>query len=206
MQPGLFLLIAGVYVLLLALGTYVGYRWGKQKSLTSARRWFGALIGFLVVFLPIFWDALPTLAAHRWYCQKEAGVHVYKTIDQWKKENSGSTETIVPASGPARITRIGDAVSYDLNSRFRSETRSEPRSLGIRMRDERIVDAKTGEVVARWLDFNTGIRNVGARGIRSFRDIKFWMDRDYCIQDREASGLNRFAAIAEQIKALGDTK
>ena len=49
------------------------------------------------------------------------------------------------------------------------------------MRDERIVDVETGEVLARYVDFDTDIlgveRGTAARGLR---DYKFWLVTGSC--------------------------
>jgi hypothetical protein len=160
------------------------------------------LAGFLLVFLPVFWDTIPTLAAHRRYCEQEAGFHVYKTVEHWARENPGAKD--VPPTGGAVIFRLpGGGVGYQINSGLRSETKSQRRSWGIHMRNESIVDSNTGEVLFQYLDFNTGITNIFAYGVRSLRDLKTWLKRDHCVADRDKSGLNEFAAMVERAKAIG---
>jgi hypothetical protein len=36
------------------------------------------------MYLIPFWDWLPTVAAHRYYCWKDSGFAVSKTLDQWR--------------------------------------------------------------------------------------------------------------------------
>lgn len=198
-----------VYFGLLAAAAYLGYRWARRRNLSMARVRLAALAGFLIVFLPVAWDTVPTLVTYEWYCRKEAGFHNYKTIDQWKRENPGAIEAIQAAQarqGGASPPRAGAGMQYEINSRFRRETRSETRAWGIKTRDERLVDSKTQEVIARFLDFGTDVSGFGPRGIRSFRDLKFWMRRTYCVADRDASGLNDFAAVVNQVSAMGATR
>jgi len=42
----------------------------------------------------VFWDLIPTLAMHKYYCANEAGFWVYKTPEQWVKENPGVAKTL----------------------------------------------------------------------------------------------------------------
>ena len=95
-------------------------------------------------------------------------------------------------------------IGYHINSRFINETRTQPRAWGIKTRDLRLVDLKTGEVLARFLDFDTAISDRMAHGIRSLRDIKFWINRNRCVASRDASGLDAFVAVVDQAKAMGD--
>lgn len=80
-------------VIILALGLYLAIAIGviawavshAKKNGKSAARWgWGAALG---MYLLVFWDWLPTVAAHKYYCSTEAGFWVYKTPEQWKAEN-----------------------------------------------------------------------------------------------------------------------
>ena len=110
---GLIVLVAmALYLSLLVWATRRGWRWGIEKrGWTGKRRWFGAAIGFLIVYLPVFWDWIPTMAVHQYYCAKESGFWVYKTLEQWKQENPGVMETLVANKGEPS-SRQGDMVNY----------------------------------------------------------------------------------------------
>ncbi len=69
------------------------------------------LIPALVMYSIVFWDWLPTVAVHQYYCAKESGFWVYKTLDQWKAENPGVMESLVANKG-AISTRQGDMENY----------------------------------------------------------------------------------------------
>lgn len=86
-----FLLALGIYLLV----SYLVVRWAirhARKNGKSAKLWgFGA--GFVMYNL-VFWDWIPTVAVHQYYCAKESGFWVYKTLDQWKAENPGVMEEL----------------------------------------------------------------------------------------------------------------
>jgi len=89
------LVVMVLYLSLLFWATKSGWRWGiKKKGWTGKKRYLGAMIGFLIVYLPVFWDWLPTVALHQYYCSKESGFWIYKTLNQWKDENPGVIENL----------------------------------------------------------------------------------------------------------------
>ena len=90
---GFVIVVVGAAYLLISIGVVVGTVSYARKHGRSVKRWgWGAA---LVMWLIPFWDWLPTVAAHQYYCATESGFWVYKTLDQWKKENPGVAETLV---------------------------------------------------------------------------------------------------------------
>jgi predicted PurR-regulated permease PerM len=93
---GLLVLVVGaIYLAVLVFVTRAAYRWASRKGLPKSRRILTVAGGFLLVYLPVFWDHIPTLIMHKYYCEKEAGFWVYKTLEQWKTENPGVIEGLV---------------------------------------------------------------------------------------------------------------
>lgn len=137
------------------------------------------------MYLIPFWDWLPTVATHQYYCATEAGFWVYKTPEQWRKENPGVMEGLVANKG-APSTRQGDMQNYTdtyfVNQRFNLIVKNNGQFLFNRWRHEReIVDTKTHTVLARYVDFSTSQeqRQAGWSG------WKFWLDSRNCIADRD---------------------
>jgi len=56
-------------------------------------RLWGFLGGFLMYNL-LFFDLIPVHAVHYYECKTEGGLTVYKTIEEWKRENPGVAETL----------------------------------------------------------------------------------------------------------------
>lgn len=136
--------------------------------------------GGLAVYLPVFWDHIPTVVAHQYYCATEAGFWEYKTVEQWKKENPGVAETLV-ANKNAPSRREGDMQNYTdtyfLNQRFNWVVKHNGKFLFNRWRHEQeVVDSKAGEVLARYTDFSTAQeqRQAGWAG------WKMWLDTRQC--------------------------
>lgn len=62
--------------------------------------WWGVLAAFMMYNL-VFWDWIPTLVMHKYYCATQAGFWVYKTPEQWMKENPEVTAEDLTLLGQA---------------------------------------------------------------------------------------------------------
>jgi hypothetical protein len=179
---GLVVLVVGViYLALLIWATRASYRWAKGKGFSKSRCWASAAGGFLVVYLPVFWDHIPTLISYQYSCAADAGFWEYKTIDQWKRENQGVAETLIAVKGLSPSTRSGDMQNftdtYRLNQRFsRVSRKTGPLPINRWRWDYEIVDTKTGEVLSRSVDFSTGNGFIGGAEL----PMKFWLQLGYC--------------------------
>lgn len=163
-------MVMGVY-LLISLGVVTWAVGHAKKNGKSVKKWgWGAA---LVMFLIPFWDWLPTVAVHQYYCAKDSGFWVYKTLDQWKAENPG---VMLTEDKTTQMRRVGDDENHIdtqvLNQRFRwlREKRQLIPQLPIYAVKHEIEDVNSG-VVARHIDFASG------KG----RDyLKFWMNVPSC--------------------------
>ena len=205
---GLMFLIAGVlYLAALILATWAAYRWAKKRGLSRPKCWLAAGGGFVIVYLPVFWDYIPTVVAHKYYCEKDAGFWVYKTLDQWKKENPGAAETLVANKGaPSRYEPYDDGHgkrnTYLLNQRFNWVVSQQDISslLPIIRIEQQVKDAQKNEVLARYVDFGTGNSvkyTIGPPG-----PLKFWLDSSHC----SSGGLNQDAMRNFRNKFMGAEK
>ena len=200
---GLIVLVVGaIYLVLLVWATRAAYRWAKIKGLSKSRCWVAAAGGFMAVYLPVFWDHLPTLVSYQYSCTVDAGFWEYKTIEQWKKENPGIAETLVAVEGLSPATRQGDMQnytdSYPLNQRFsRVSRKAGPLPINRWRWEYEIVDTKNGEVLARSVDFSTGNGFIGWAN----PPLRIWLQIGYC----EDGGLYaaRQIPIREKWKNLG---
>jgi hypothetical protein len=181
-------LIAGVlYLAALIWATWAAYRWAKRRGLSRPKCWLAAGGGFVIVYLPVFWDYIPTVVAHKYYCEKEAGFWVYKTLAQWKAENFGVLETLSApreTGSPTRHERYDDGhgkkTTYLLNERFNWVVSRQDDSLllPIIRTVQEVRDVKKNELLARYVDFATGNsvkHTVGPPG-----PLKFWLKNSNC--------------------------
>lgn len=188
------LIVFVVYLSLLVWATRRGWRWGiEKKGWAGKKRYLGAGIGFLIVYLPVFWDWLPTVAVQQYYCAKDSGFWVYKTLERWKKENPGVAETLVANKSPVTIEN-----AYVLNQRFNWVIKQERYfPLNYMMREEQqVVDSKTGEILARYVDYSAS----NERRQAGWSGWKLWLDSPHCIGGKmNDSKLYHFFSSAKHI-------
>jgi len=196
--------VIALYFIVLIACTIAGYRIAARRGLSQRKRWLGAGIGFAVIFLPVFWDTIPTLWLHRHYCKTEGGFTVHKTLEQWKTENPGVAQSLVPIPvSQNRLVVSGASQAYQLNQRFGLIVREDLRPLGIRKRHESLVDVKTNTVLAEYTNFSTGISSWPSSGLNSLRDVKIWISRNFCVEDPRESGRLAFGEFWNQAMLLG---
>lgn len=183
---GLTVFGAALLYFLICIGVVRGVSHYARNRGKSAKRWgWGAA---LVMYMLVFWDWIPTVATHQFYCAKDSGFWVYKTLDQWKAENPGVLETLVTNKG-APSTRQGDMDNftdlYFLNQRFNWVVKKTGPLLFSRWRwVQEVVDGKTNEVLARYVDFSTGNGNIGGEP-----EPRFWLHVEHCIDGERNSSL-----------------
>jgi hypothetical protein len=191
--------IAGsmVLYLLLSIGVVVWAIRFAKKSGKSVWRWGGGSL--LVMYLIPFWDWLPTVAAHQYYCAKDSGFWVYETLDQWKAKNPGVMQTLV--ANKVSIKRIGNDEDHVdtqiLNQRFNLITEKHRLAALLPLYGWRseIVDSKDGTVIARYVNFAAG---------KGYDHFKVWMNISYC----EDGSSNRSAlySFADALIKMTDLK
>lgn len=166
---GLYLLIS-IWVVSWAIGH-------ARKHGKSAKRWgWGAVF---VMYNLVFWDWLPTVAMHKYYCATESGFWVYKTLDQWKAENPGVLEKLV-VNERLPSKRQGDMENFTdtdfLNQRIKNVLRKTGPFYFNQWRwEQEVVDNKTNEVLARSVNFSTGNGKIGGE-----LSLRFWLQCQGC--------------------------
>ena len=183
--------IAAVY-LLISIGVVISAAAYASKHGKSVKHWGWSAV--LVMYLIPFWDWLPTIAIHQYYCAIQSGFWIYKTLDLWEKENPGVMENLTPENNSS-FTRTGDKENHTdknvLNQRFYWTSKKQHIRflLPVYRWELSIIDGKSGEVLARRVYFSSG-------GGRDYR--KFWMNNETC--DISHSESIRFSELLNQFK------
>lgn len=167
-----------VIYLAIAIGAVVmAAKWAKKHN---RRPWVWGSLAAFVMYNIVFWDWIPTLVAHKYYCGKEAGFTVNKTLEQWKQENPGVMEKLITGEGAIKRMPYGDL--HTLDERFAIETRRRTPIplLSTKIFEDLLVDRKTGEVLARGVGVGSGSGNL-AIGANSWQEYKFWLGQEPCI-------------------------
>jgi hypothetical protein len=191
---GLYIFVGlAVYAVLSIIAIVIGVKVARARGWSP---WKSGLLVAVLMYLALFWDQIPIHLAHKYYCSTEGGLTIYKTLEEWKKENPGIAETLVSA-GTVESVKIGAKERYPLNQRFAWDIITSEKLLGIRKRDERIVDVDTDEVIARYVDFDS---NQMMREPKEFRDFKIWIYMESCEITRHKSDRNKFSTLKHLVK------
>ena len=180
---GLVILGALALYLVLSIFVVIGAINHAKKTGRSAKNWGWGVA--LVMYLIPFWDWIPTVAMHRYYCATEAGFWVDKTLVQWKQENPGVMEALVANAGEPHTSSgdAGDNVdTYFLNPRLNMIVkRIGPLPIHQWRYERALIDTKTNEVLGRYVDFSTSQE----RPMAEWSGWKFWLDTRHCSGGRD---------------------
>ncbi len=172
--------VLALYLIVSIIVVIITVRGAKKRGKSL---WLWGIGAALVMYLIPFWDWIPTVVAHKYYCSTEAGFWVYKTPQQWKAENLGEFENLTSfiTKNSAPSERNGDMENYTdtyfLNQRFTWIVKHNGKFFPNLWRHEQeVIDIKTNEVLARYVDFSTSQerRQAGLSG------WKFWLYNEHC--------------------------
>lgn len=195
---GLILVPAFVLYVLISIITVVCAIIFAKKRKKNIWLW-GGITAFIMYNL-VFWDWLPTVAVHNYYCSNQAGFWVYKTADEWKAENPQAIETLTPYDGK-QLDNTGDMNNYKdtyhLNNRFNWVVKHNGKYfINLWRHDQEIVDTKNNEVLARYVDFSTSQERVQA----GWAGWKLWLANEHCASG--AMNQSKMRQIKAEIKKL----
>jgi hypothetical protein len=154
----------------------------------------------VALYLAVFWDHIPTVLMHKYYCENEAGFWVYKTPEQWMKENPGVMETLTTQAVPENRVeyRDDDSISTTIwNKRISSVTKQSGKQfLNLWRREDELIDTNTNEVLVRHVDFSTSQEHRKA----GWSGWKVWLIKDSC--DGEGKNAVLFVNFVKQYKGV----
>ncbi|WP_372740957.1 hypothetical protein [Neptunomonas sp.] len=200
----LFIIPLAIYYWIVSTIAKGTFRWARNRGKNP---WLWSSFIAVALLAPVFWDFIPIHVLHKYKCATEAGFTVYKTPEQWKTENPGVAKTLVPTVNP-KIIRNGDVVNLEMNQRFIWEIESkQPVWHILYKKEDRIVDIKNKEVVARRVDFRAEVRSIMHSTNIRLQDYKIWMGTGFCSRSDKSSWLvsgESFLSFESLIKNLKD--
>lgn len=217
---GLMVIGAALIYLILWIGVTVWtYRWAKRRGYSKGRASGVSFTAFFVMWLLVFWDWIPTVAAHKYYCAKEGGFTVYKSLEQWKKENPGVVETLKPyADLKEKINPLlglpfeelypgaGRAVSK-LNERIYYDSEVErdiAKPFPVHRWSSYLADSKTGTRLIEFVYFRSGYAPAMTTG--GLSGFKFWLAYPSCTGERMENAKRKFDEFLNDAVHLGEKK
>lgn len=189
--------VGAAMLYLLLMWKVVRWAWvrGREGGGSFVRGIVFSVIGFLFVFLPIFWNWIPTAVVHRSLCNQDAGFKLSLSAKQWVDANAStlsalhgidinkSTKTRVLPNGFARSEFFGGILAREsLDQKFRRY------AMDIWRQESRIVDARTGTPLVSRVDYSIGSRD----------DARIWMTKRSCFS-RSTKLLEREESYIEDL-------
>ena len=188
----------GALLLYLLVALLLGWLAARIARNSGVAGWKAGVPVFMGIMLLVFWDWLPMEVMFQYDCSTRAGFTKYQTLDQWKAENPGVAATLQPSKNLKSIQK-GNRERYVLNQRFAWDIVRTAHWFHIQEREERIVDTKTGEVLASYVDFNTDIPPI-ALGVKRPGAYKIWMMKRSCELDSAKQNERKFYEFKYLIK------
>jgi hypothetical protein len=127
------------------------------------------------MYLLLFWDHIPTVLAHKYYCSTIPEAKIFKTFDQWQAEHANEPRP-TPVSGSDGIRRDshGNRVSM-ANSRFGSRVLGDkvgPLITGVTR--WQVIDVQNEEVLVEHTEVSSFPGRTG------FGQWKLWLSQELC--------------------------
>ena len=151
------LMVLGAYALYAWLSVWVVKKAAREARARGISGWKWGLPAGLVMYHLLLWDLIPTVIAHRYYCNKDAGFVVHKTLEEWKKENPGIAGTL-KSSPDSKAWGGAGHMGYTINERFADESTSTNVFLSVRRNLDWITDTGKSEIMAENIDYSAGSR------------------------------------------------
>ena len=153
------LFIFGVYLAISIFATRYVMAWARENG---RRAWlWGCIAGFAMYNL-VFWDLIPTLIMHKYYCSTRAGFWPYKAFEEWDAENPGVAQTfstrIEPSDAEMKAIPLQkNTRRHWYNVRFYEDTHTSVKVGSVVMIEVQFIDVKTKETIARSINFVRGL-------------------------------------------------
>lgn len=160
------LMVFGAAALYLTLMFFVmrwSWRKGRANGGSVLKAALFAALGFLLVYLPVFWNHIPVLLAHRSMCAKDAGFTAYVTKEQWVAQHQDAiaklskeevsqqernSKSVPTADGFQREAYFGGLLATEWRN-----TKHKVLNLEIGRSEQRVRDAQTNQILAAYIDY-----------------------------------------------------
>lgn len=133
-----------------------------------------AFVGFLLFYLPVFWNHIPVLLAHRSMCAKDAGFKAYVTPEQWIAQNKEAIgkltkEYVREQERSSKSVEIADGFRQEIyfGGLLATERRGRNHQIlnvEIHKSEQRIRDATTKQLLATYVDYSASGHRDDIRG------------------------------------------
>ena len=190
------LMALGFFAVYLALSMWAVTATSGWAKANNRKPWLWGSLAAFVMYNLMFWDLIPTLVMHKYYCDTQAGFWVYKTPEQWVKENPNLE--LKPSDKQTYEGTDNDHVATEfINQRMNYVSKINPASawLPIYKMENYLEDSTTKKMLILYKNYIVGYRERNGVG-----QLKLWMKSEDCDVGNKA--LIPFGDVYEQFKNL----
>lgn len=205
------LMALGFFAVYLLISIWVvkeAVSWAKNNN---KRPWlWGGLVTFVMYNL-LFWDWIPTLIMQKHYCDTQAGFWVYKTPEQWMKENPRMKEGVNyhEQGNGLKIEKIdkGNVLTTFLNKRSPVISENIDVSmlplLHITKREHTLRDTKESVELSKRISFQAGHPSGAPKKLSHYR---FWVNLQECNGKNGNTAYEHWARVFAKYANIGEEK
>ena len=189
------LMVLGFSVVYLAASVWAVKAASSWAKANNKKPWLWGGLAAFVMYNLVFWDLIPTLVAHKYYCETQAGSWVYKTPEQWKTENSYLE--LKPSNRRTYEGTDNDHIATEsINHRMNYVSKMNPAGawLPIYKTENYLENSETKQILIQRKDYFSGYRERNGVG-----QLKLWMAGKGCLDNRKD---HDFYQILEQFKNI----
>jgi hypothetical protein len=159
------LMVLGALALYLIVSIWVTKKASNWAKANNKKPWVWGGLAAFVMYNLVFWDLIPTLVMHKYYCATQAGFWVYKTPVQWGRENPEMMGKLARSLEPKKIEKLPNGIKrYWLTQRFYNDILQKKVFLSVSKRETTFYDAKTKELISKSTNFYRGVGNLMVSG------------------------------------------
>lgn len=201
-----------VLLILLLTGAYLGISvavvfWAKAVATKNGSSpWVWGITAAIGMYLLVFWDLIPVLVMHHRYCSSDSGVWVFETPERWAKNHPEALRESATdqRSLTHRTEQLPDGWRVWLTDKLYSESNFDRHfSHAIRRHEQRLVDARNGQILVKEVDYERGSAGAIELGAESLTDLKFWlaMGNNTCGAS-EAEYPKKYVSVVREFEGL----
>ncbi len=162
-----------VYIFLICLMMSVAIRLANKHG---KKGWKAGITVTITMLLLMFWEWIPVQMSHNYYCSNSSGYFQYVSLEKFILNYSDmDSDSLLNNDRNWVFTESGRYLK--LNNLVTWNVSTSKVFMGIRKRDERIIDNKNGKILAQYIDYDSGQNTLNPK---KFRDFKIWLWTGSC--------------------------
>lgn len=185
------LFFIAIYIAFLLWVARGSYRYALQNGQSKRQAMGWGFVGGFVVWLAVFWDWLPTEVAYRYYCERDAGVTVFKTLEKWLHENPDASDAFGPPQ-QNKSTIEGEKSFTPLSRRFMLQSGVSPVFMSVSRLEQTLVDVSKNENLAQEITYYSGYGSMALGGPNSWKE---WLRNGGC----KVAPNNEFSLLIKRV-------